>query len=51
MRLILAKTIFNFDMELVEESRNWVDNNKLYTLWFKPELHVYLTHVPARGAA
>lgn len=37
MRVILARVIWNFDLELCEESKNWFDQ-KTYTLWEKPEL-------------
>lgn len=45
MRLILARILFNFDMELVNPNANWIDNQKVYTLWSKSELNVYLTPV------
>lgn len=49
MRLILARMIWNFDMELVPESRNWIDQLS-FVVWEKPGLHVKLT--PAnRGTA
>ena len=44
MRLILARIIFAFDMELVDPSDDWMDQ-KAYTLWDKKELPVYLTPV------
>jgi len=31
MKLILAKIIFNFDLELLDEKSNWLDQN-VYTL-------------------
>jgi cytochrome P450 len=42
MRLILAKMVFNFDMELVDKDMDWLDH-KSTTLWIKPPLNVYLT--------
>ncbi|KAL3420413.1 cytochrome p450 [Phlyctema vagabunda] len=45
MRLILAKIIFNFDMKIADHSRNWLENQKIYALWDKPALDVYLTPV------
>jgi len=44
MRLILAKVLFNFDMKLVNPEENWADQ-KVYTLWDKRPLNVYLTPV------
>ncbi|KAI0377117.1 cytochrome P450 [Hypomontagnella monticulosa] len=46
MRLILAKIVYNFDMTIADECRNWIYGQKSYTLWDKPDLNVYLTPVP-----
>ncbi|RYO92945.1 hypothetical protein DL766_010411 [Monosporascus sp. MC13-8B] len=43
MRLILAKIIFNFDLRLADESRNWLKDQKAFTVWLKSPLPVYLT--------
>ncbi|KAI5921296.1 cytochrome P450 [Camillea tinctor] len=37
MRLLLTKVLFNFDLELCDESRNWTDQ-KVYILWEKHPL-------------
>lgn len=37
MRLILARVLWNFDLELCNESANWSEQ-KIYTLWEKPAL-------------
>ncbi|KNB09500.1 hypothetical protein FOXG_10066 [Fusarium oxysporum f. sp. lycopersici 4287] len=37
MRLILATLLFKYDLELCEESRNWVDQ-KSFALWIKTPL-------------
>lgn len=42
MRLILAPIIFNFDLELADESCEWI-TQKNYLAWHKPPLKVYLT--------
>ncbi|KAH8900750.1 putative cytochrome P450 monooxygenase [Thozetella sp. PMI_491] len=42
MRLILARIIFNFDMRLADESKDWLDQN-VYVFWEKPSLPVFLT--------
>lgn len=39
MRLILAKVIYNFDLELCPESRNWTDQ-RVFGFWEKPPLMV-----------
>ena len=42
MRLILAKMVYNFDMELADPDVDWLDQ-KATTVWVKPPLDVYLT--------
>ena len=42
MRLVLALIIFNFDMKLADESRDWI-KQKNYLTWHKPQLKVHLT--------
>ncbi|KAF2117930.1 cytochrome P450 [Lophiotrema nucula] len=46
MRLILAKVLWNFDLEL-DESRcgSWMESQKIFFLWEKPPLWVKLTAV------
>lgn len=39
MRLILATTLLNFDLELREESMNWTDQ-KVFLVWEKAALMV-----------
>ena len=41
MRSILARILWNFDMQIEEVSRGWT-NQKEYTLWDKPPLWVRL---------
>jgi cytochrome P450 len=45
LRLIVAKTVLAFDMELLEESTNWIDQ-RTYTLWEKKPLMCKIS--PAR---
>ncbi|CCF41680.1 hypothetical protein CH063_11889 [Colletotrichum higginsianum] len=45
MKLILARLIWNFDMELAAESRNWAEKQKIFILWDKGPLRVRLTPV------
>ncbi|ESZ91765.1 cytochrome P450 monooxygenase [Sclerotinia borealis F-4128] len=42
MRLILARVIWNFDLELADESKSWAKNMKIFLLWEKPPLYVNL---------
>lgn len=42
MRVILARMIFNFDMELAEPEKDWLDQDAFF-LWDKPALNVKLT--------
>ena len=42
IRSILARLIWNFDMDLLEESANWADVQKVFVLWDKPSLMVKL---------
>lgn len=44
MRTILARLLFNFDMELVDPEKDWMDQN-VFFLWRKLPLNVYLTPV------
>jgi hypothetical protein len=45
MRLILAKVLFSFDLELVDKTQDWMDGQKVFTLWQKPSLTVKLLPV------
>ncbi|KAB8292426.1 hypothetical protein EYC80_008152 [Monilinia laxa] len=45
MRLILARIIWNFDLEMVDESKNWAKNMKVFLLWEKLPLYVNLKPV------
>ncbi|KAF3760190.1 cytochrome P450 [Cryphonectria parasitica EP155] len=42
MRVILARTLWNFDLKLAEDSQNWIREQKIYLLWEKQALNVYL---------
>ncbi|KAF2760253.1 cytochrome P450 [Pseudovirgaria hyperparasitica] len=44
-RLILARMVFNFDMRIADESKDWNHAQKIYFLWHKGPLMVYLTPV------
>ncbi|KAK0344296.1 hypothetical protein LTR94_014996 [Friedmanniomyces endolithicus] len=45
MRLIMAKMIWSFDLELDPRSANWMDECLVKTLWIKPELKVRVREV------
>ncbi|KAK4149601.1 hypothetical protein C8A00DRAFT_46804 [Chaetomidium leptoderma] len=47
MRLILARLLWNFDLELMPESRKWNDQ-KIYTLWEKGAINVKLSAAPRK---
>ncbi|TDZ32606.1 Trichothecene C-15 hydroxylase [Colletotrichum spinosum] len=42
MRMILAKVVWNFDLQLASESKDWIDH-EVFILWSKPGLKVHLT--------
>lgn len=48
MRTILARLLFNFDIELVDPEIDWF-NQKVFFLWTKLPLNVYLTPVRSQG--
>ncbi|KAL4809783.1 benzoate 4-monooxygenase cytochrome P450 [Aspergillus unguis] len=50
MRLILARIVYNFDLELMSDSREWATDQEHYWIWQKPELHVKLHPVGDRKA-
>jgi cytochrome P450 len=45
MRLILAKMIWTFEMELEAKSKDWIKQCRVMTLWDKPELAVRIKEV------
>jgi hypothetical protein len=42
IKLVLARIIYNFDMELVDKNSEWMMNQRVYIIWRKPELMVKL---------
>lgn len=46
MKLILARIIYNFDIQLADEENDWMKQDT-YILWDKGPLPVYLT--PIKG--
>ncbi|KAI0401406.1 isotrichodermin C-15 hydroxylase [Xylaria palmicola] len=45
MRIILARVIFDFDLKLADESKDWIAKQKSYQLWDRIPLQVHLTPV------
>ena len=45
MRLLLTKVLYNFNLELCDESREWMERQKVYILWEKLPLMVKVTSV------
>ncbi|KAI1402548.1 putative cytochrome P450 monooxygenase [Hypoxylon fuscum] len=45
MRLIMAKIIYNFDLRLADDAKDWLLTQKTYVLWDKPVLGVHMTPV------
>ncbi|KAK3187368.1 hypothetical protein K4F52_004000 [Lecanicillium sp. MT-2017a] len=43
MQLILARLMWSFDMRLCEESKQWMEGQKNYLFWYKPDLMMMLT--------
>lgn len=41
MRSIMARMLWNFDMELCDDSKDWA-RQKVFVLWDKPALNVRL---------
>jgi hypothetical protein len=45
MRVILARLVWNFDVENAAETSKWIEQNKVFSLWEKPPLLVLLKPV------
>lgn len=42
MHYIIARLLWNFDIELTEDSRDWLHRQKSYLMWEKGGLYVKL---------
>ena len=42
MRLICARVLYKFDIELAPEAKDWLKVQKAYSVWDKPALPIYL---------
>lgn len=40
INLILAKMLWTYDLELLDQSLDWVAQSQLHVMWWKPELMV-----------
>lgn len=45
MRLILARILWNFDLQIAEDSLDWMSRQRIWNLWDKGPLNVYLKPV------
>lgn len=45
MRIILARLVWKFDLKLAASSEKWLEGQKVFDVWGKPPLDVYLTPV------
>ncbi|KAL2132356.1 hypothetical protein VTI74DRAFT_3927 [Chaetomium olivicolor] len=45
MRLVLARVLWNFDLRIAEDSLDWMSKQRIYNLWEKGRLNVYITPV------
>lgn len=48
MRLIMARVLFEFDLELHPDSRDWAERQKEYILWEKLPLKIRLKRAVSR---
>ena len=42
LKIVLARVLWNFDLELCEESRGWMEKQRFYIAAARPELTVRL---------
>ncbi|KAL2754887.1 hypothetical protein ACRALDRAFT_1082515 [Sodiomyces alcalophilus JCM 7366] len=49
MRLIMARVLFDFDMELHPESKNWIERQNEYIVWSKLPLKIRLRRAVNHG--
>jgi cytochrome P450 len=45
MRLIFAKMLWHFDIELADDTQKWIEDQYIYTTWEKIPLKIKLTPV------
>jgi hypothetical protein len=42
MRLILAKIVFNFEVSLEDDSKDFINKSTAHSLWNKPPLNMHV---------
>ncbi|KAJ6197099.1 LOW QUALITY PROTEIN: cytochrome P450 [Bipolaris maydis] len=42
VRLVMARLVWNFDLEIDPQSKHWMEQNRVHFLWQKPELFIRL---------
>ena len=47
MKLILANVVFNFDLDLVDKTKKWMEDQEVYTLYRKRPLMVRVHELSA----
>ncbi|KAI2616499.1 cytochrome P450 [Hypoxylon sp. NC1633] len=47
MNLILAKMLWTYDLELVNKDINWLEEGKVFVMWWKPALMVRIGRYPS----
>lgn len=47
MRLISARILYKFDIELAPEAKDWIGRQGIYNFWDKPPLPIYLKPIPS----
>jgi cytochrome P450 len=45
MKLIIARIVWNFDLELTADSKTWGEDLKIFHLWDITPLYLRFTHV------
>ncbi|KAH7141623.1 cytochrome P450 [Dactylonectria macrodidyma] len=50
INLILAKLHYEFDLELLDEELDWLEQSRMHVMWWKPALNVRFKSVPGREA-
>ena len=43
MSIILAKLVYAYDMELLDEKLDWEGQSHMHVQWWKPDLWVHFT--------
>lgn len=46
MRVILAKMFFTYDFELMNKNIDWLGEQRVFSLWKKPEIWLNFTRRP-----